>query len=152
MTAGKCIEKAAWVLLQLMRCYYWLVCVMGQQRCLLIAPLTTDMFGSSAAAVCQSALCLLLHLTPRCPLSVFQGLCLRGERQKHASLKVPRVPMWYSRRSHRHESPRNLLQSGCHYRRCLCMNELICCCETSYRVLIWQITEERGRKVFTLLT
>lgn len=60
MTAGKCIEKAAWVIFQLMRCYYWLVCVMGQQRCLLIAPLTTEMFGRSAAAVCQGPLCLLL--------------------------------------------------------------------------------------------
>lgn len=33
---------------------------MGQRRRLLIAPLTTEMFGRSAAAVCQSALCLLL--------------------------------------------------------------------------------------------
>lgn len=43
-------------------------------------------------------------------VSVSQGFCLRGERQKHAGAQVPRVPMWYSRRCHRHESPRNLLQ------------------------------------------
>lgn len=83
--------------------------------------------------------------------SVFQGLCLRGERQEHARAEVPRVPMWYSCRSHRHESPRNLLQGGCHYCCRLRMNELICCSETSYQPLIRVTTEERTKIFFLLM-
>lgn len=143
---------------RLMKCYYGLMCIMGQQRSLLNAPLTRQIFGTSAVEVCQSISCLFLTcitnscvIILECPLSVFQGLCLRGERQKHAGAKVSRVPMWYSCRSHRHKSPRSLLQSGCHYRRRLCMNELICYSETSYQALIWVTIEEREKIVFILL-
>lgn len=103
------------------------------QRILLNAPLTLQMFGTSAVEVCQSVFpALEIHgINLEWPLSVFQGLCLRGERQKHAGAEVPRVPMWYSCCSHRHKSPRNLLQSGCRHGPRLCINEPVCCSELS---------------------
>lgn len=137
----------------------WLTCVCvlcatGPRRCCSYRP----HYDQSACCVRVTCVCCLLcHQNPPALtvlplLSVFQGLCLRGERQKHAGLKVPRVPMWYSRRSHCHQSSRNLLQSGCHYLR-PCMNELICCCGTSYWLSVWQASQEkRGRKVLALLT
>lgn len=54
-----------------------------------------------------------------------KGLCLCGERQKHTGAEVPRVPMWYSGCSHRHKSPRNLLQGGRPHQHLLCNSQLI---------------------------
>lgn len=79
------------------------------------------------------------------PLSVLQGLCLRGERQKHAGAQVPRVQMWYPRRSHRYKSSRNLLQGGCHHCRRLHLSESICS-ETSNHALIRELVLKSERE------
>lgn len=103
------------------------------------------MFGAAAAEVCQSVFpALEIHgMNLEWPLSVFQGLCLRGERQKHAGAEVPRVPMWYSCRSHRHKSPRNLLQSGCRHGPRLCINEPAALKQALKRSFGWPPKRER---------